>query len=1217
MLNKKIFVLTILFVLIASLGIISATDLQNNDTATIADHSSTTNDYTIQADNTKSDTIKTEKQIKKQNIETNKKEKETKSVTNYEQLYYNLTDPTTDDLTISLEGTDEEYVITKNITVNEAIKNLKIDGNGKIIDGQNNYQFLIINHECNLTLNNITIQNCLADQEGLVFQIATEGGAIHQKGGNLNINNSQFLSNEAFTFGGAIYYNSSNENNVVNIFHSTFDSNRANDGGALFISHTGNITIDDSTITNNKALTGSALTILNEYAFEVNDIVPGESEPSFELLESSTNVTINNSIIDSNGYVDDTKIDYDTLYHDAYTRVGAVVIELVDKITIQNSKFNNNIAEMGGALAVAYNNELLIDNSTFDSNGIPTEYYKYDVPSQGGALYLMTNGTTKITYTNFTNNTATEGSAIYYKEMEIPNNNVEPVEVEPGRGIEIQESIPSLTINNSIIDSNGYIVENPIAQDGDEKYYCSETGAITIEGIKQISVQNSKFKNNIGRDGGAILADDYDDLLIDNSTFDSNGIPKEYYKYGLTSEGGALLLRTNGTTKITYTNLTNNTASGGSAIYCEYYEPVAPVEPGEVVSRGTKIHESTSSLLINHSIIDSNGYIDESLIDQYQNGLYPCSEAGAITIEGIKQISVLNSTFENNIGLEGEAIIAMDYDDLLISDSSFDNNSLPLEYIDYELFAEAGAVGLFPNGNTTITASNFTNNGAAAGSAIFCMGLNEECNFNISDSLFESNIGLMGGTLYLQNLNASVTNSNFTNNTVFLYENSFIGNIGLVIYSKDTTLFINTTNFIGNGLPENLTEDDVEEILTGSGIVFCQGENDVTIDNSNFQSNRGLGLGGIISFVGTYKEYPSTQQEISPKLSAIDYVPKEKDYQYGDEIQYHTNSTLRINNTKFEDNTITCNAEKTEEGNYVMPTMGYVIVTQGNTIIDNSDFINNKVINLFENSNEMENEFYYSTGPILFYKEDYNITCNVTNSNFMFNSPANFIGKDNRIILNHTTHIGTDIVMDDGYIPDFGDVMIYVDGSNQGTYYQLVSDNNDVYVKDLTLSDEYLIKMVVNQTSQSKYYANQTFNNNTYYFRIPQEFILSVNATSPITIDDDTTIKGQLYFTKNNGDKYVFPDEDVYLYINGTYVAKTKTNATGNYEFTYTTTSVGSQEVLVTVNTSPTLPTITNTTTFDVIKRDSIINIDVKNITVGQKKQDNNYSYKHQKQKNQ
>ncbi|RAP51931.1 MAG: hypothetical protein BZ138_04060 [Methanosphaera sp. rholeuAM270] len=1205
MIDKKIFVLSLLVLLIASLSMISAADLQGTDTTTMADHSST-DDNTIQADTTQ-ETTKTVNKVK----QTINKEA-TKSAKNYTDIYETLTDTNpNEDIVLSLDGEKDTYTITESITVNEAIKNLKIEGNGKIIDGQHSNQFIIINHECNLTLNNLTIQNCVAEN----------GGAIHQRGGNLNINNSQFISNVAF-MGGAIYYNNTNENSVVNIFHSTFDSNGEDTennqytqiGGAALIFHKGNVTIDDSTIINNNAHQGSALAIANDIlSDDSGNNEPGESGETSgtSIHKSNTNLIINNSVIDSNGFIDYSGIVQHGFYPGASTQVGAVIVEFIDKVSILNSKFNDNIGLMGGALIVVGDSDLLVSNSSFEENGIPTKYYQYgaDSNSAGGAIYLLTSGNTTITDSNITNNYAARGSAVYSQYYDFSSYNAAPVESETGRGTEIQESVSRLLINNSIINSNGYIDESTIVQEGYDSCLCSEKGAITIDGINQISVLNSTFENNIGIDGGALTAENYDDLLIANSSFEGNGILTKYRKYGIANEGGALYLTTSGTTTITDTNITNNYASSGSAINCEYVEPQGiPVLPGEATSRGTEIQESTSSLLINNSIINSNGYLDEGLISSsYVNGIYPCSEAGAITICDIKQITVLNSTFENNIGIEAEAIFAIGYDNLLIANSTFNNNSLPAKYIDDMLFAEVGALGLVPNGNTTITTSEFTNNGAGAGSAIYCQASAEDCNLNITDSKFDSNTGMMGGTIFLQQINASITNSNFTNNDatpypeeIGAYEDDLAGNYGIVIFSKDTTLFINNTNFIGNGLSENLTADDVEERLVGSGIIFCKGVNDVTIDNSNFTSNRALGSGGIICFLGTYKEEQTTQQEISPKLSAIDYIPKQEDYQYG-ETYYYTDSTLAINHTKFEDNVITCTAELSEEGTFVPPSMGYVVLTQGNTIIDNSDFINNEVTTLFKNTFQGVEDYYYSTGVIFFYKEDYDITCNVTNSNFMFNTPANFICEDNRIVLNHTVYDRRDMLMDDGYIPDYGDVRIYVDGSDAGKYKLVSNNNNEVYVKDFTLSDEYLIKMVVNQTSRSKYYANQTFKNNAYYFRIPHDVTISVNAKTPVKIGDNTTITGKVFYTKNNGEDFVFADEEVDLYINGTYITTTKTDNSGKYEFNYTTTSIGTQKVLVTLNNSKTLPTITNTTTFDVIRRESIIKIDADNVTVGQK----------------
>jgi hypothetical protein len=422
---------------------------------------------------------------------------------------------------------------------------------------------------------------------------------------------------------------------------------------------------------------------------------------------------------------------------------------------------------------------------------------------------------------------------------------------------------------------------------------------------------------------------------------------------------------------------------------------------------------------------------------------------------------------------------------------------------------------------------------------------------NISNSTFDSNMGTRG-TVYLNYVNASITNTNFTNNKEFTkldipldiwdyswyyyYETYYMNGVyinevleilsnengyvpgyeyqGLTIFAYQTELLLNNTNFLENGFSRNITENDFLKTFGGEGLIYSYSEYDTIIDNSNFISNYVLGEGGIIKYIATASY---TQQEIAP-LNQKYAISNPGEQVHGDYSYYAPggNGNITINNSKFEDNDVINGGYHDEvEGNTLDPIEGYVLHLQGNVRIDNSDFINNKIVYLFETP---ENEIAeYSTGVIYFNNGTeyrYSRTCNVTNSNFMFNNPANFIIQNNRIILNYTIDSEDVISMDDNYIPDYGNVWIYVDGSDEGIKCKLLTRDGKTYVEDFTISDEYLIKMVVNQTSDSQYYSSQKFYNNAYYFRVPHEITLSVNATDPTYCGENATIRGKLYYTK-------------------------------------------------------------------------------------------------------
>ncbi len=104
-----------------------------------------------------------------------------KDINNYEELYNTLTTSTDDDLTVSLNGDDKYTINTDQIEVNENIKKLVINGNGRTIDGADEKLFLKSENTPSLVINDLTIANCTSYL-----------GTLNYKSGNLTLNNVNF-----------------------------------------------------------------------------------------------------------------------------------------------------------------------------------------------------------------------------------------------------------------------------------------------------------------------------------------------------------------------------------------------------------------------------------------------------------------------------------------------------------------------------------------------------------------------------------------------------------------------------------------------------------------------------------------------------------------------------------------------------------------------------------------------------------------------------------------------------------------------------------------------------------------------------------------------------------------------------------------------------------------------------------------------------------------
>ena len=163
-------------------------------------------------------------------------------------------------------------------------------------------------------------------------------------------------------------------------------------------------------------------------------------------------------------------------------------------------------------------------------------------------------------------------------------------------------------------------------------------------------------------------------------------------------------------------------------------------------------------------------------------------------------------------------------------------------------------------------------------------------------------------------------------------------------------------------------------------------------------------------------------------------------------------------------------------------------------------------------------------------------------------------------------------------------------------------DNLKVVVDGLIVPEGHRIyKIIVNQTENSDYYGSQTFLNNAYYFIMPEYYTLTINAKTPVTVGENTTIEGKAFYIDENEEIVIISNEYVKLYVDDVYIGQTLTNSKGEYEFKYTTTEVGTINIEVKIDESDSLPILTNSTNVTVRVIESILNIKASETTLGEK----------------
>ena len=305
-----------------------------------------------------------------------------------------------------------------------------------------------------LTLNNIILSNGNADKGA---------GVYVDEGASLVVNVVKFINNTAVTRGGAIY---SEGNVAVNkaIFDGndvTFRSKNVDNGGAAIYALGGKLTVADSNFTNNlkdyvvrgtdgktgdlinAIVTTSAVTEITGSRFVNNSgcyggaiyaaVIDNVGTPSLVIRDSEF---VNNTayagtiqIVDIEYEISDSVFDgnkalgYGSV---GYTAAGAAVTAmypgangLVTNCTFTNNRVSSTATPKGGAI-VAQNGKIHIDGSKFENNSVFGSELAY-----GGAICGDSSVEMIIENSNFTNNTAAKGGAIYSdgKSLSVSNSN--------------------------------------------------------------------------------------------------------------------------------------------------------------------------------------------------------------------------------------------------------------------------------------------------------------------------------------------------------------------------------------------------------------------------------------------------------------------------------------------------------------------------------------------------------------------------------------------------------------------------------------------------------------------------------------------------------------------------------------------------------------------------------------------------------------------------
>ena len=721
-------------------------------------------------------------------------------------------------------------------------KDIVIDGKGHTIDAKNLGRIFSIGEGFAVTLTNATLINGKA----------VEGGAIYNDG-SLTLSDVKLSDNAADGYGGAVFNNGElvvsdsvfDSNDIVNRGSASVDYG----GAAIYNWYDGILTVSGSNFTNN---------IKN---YKNGDRLVGAV------------ATIGDATISDSYFVNNSGRWGGAISASGYLIAG----DDVNTLTVSGSTFKENGGLYGAGIFVA-GSDFTVSDCVFDKN---TAFGKGNMTpnnNNGAAIVVTDTGkdiTGAITGSNFTNNKAQYGGAIYICEGNIAisdslfENNSADVE---GGAIDIDSAInnPVVTVKDSkFVNNTPQAIHNSKELHlGIETFTDLQNAIDLVDGIltldSDIAMTDDEAANFVN---GVIINKN---IRIDGKghTIDAKNLGRifsigEGFAVTLTNatlingkadKGGAIY--NDGSLTLSDVKLSDNTAdSYGGAVFNNGHLVVSDsvFDSNDIVNRGSASVDYGGAAIYNwyDGILTVSGSNFTNNIKNYKNGdrlvgavatigdatisdSYFVNNAGrwggAITTSGaliagddVNTLTVSGSTFKENGGLYGAGIFVWG-SDFTVSDCVFDKNTA------------FGKGNMTPNNNNgaaievtdtnkaiagIITGSNFTNNKAQYGGAIdICEG-----NIKITDSEFVNNSAdVEGGAIDIStvkgNPEVSISGSKFINNSASYG--------GAIVNVKDLTVrnteFVNNTpdaifNYVGFGGNLDLGIENFTDLQNAIGLV--------------------------------------------------------------------------------------------------------------------------------------------------------------------------------------------------------------------------------------------------------------------------------------------------------------------------------------------------------------------------------------------------------------
>ena len=715
---------------------------------------------------------------------------------------------------------DEAAGFVNGVAIN---KDIVIDGKGHTISAEDLGRIFSIGEGFTVTLTNATLINGKADK----------GGAIYNDG-SLTLSDVKLSDNAADSYGGAVF-----NNGELVVSDSVFDSNDVLNrgsasvdygGAAIYNWYDGTLTVSGSNFTNN---------IKN---YKNGDRLVG-------AVATIADATISDSYFVNNA----------GRWGGAISASGYLIAgDDVNTLTVSGSTFKENGGLYGAGIFVA-GSDFTVSDCVFDKN---TAFGKGDMTpnnNNGAAIVVTDTGkdiTGAITGSNFTNNKAQYGGAIYICEGNIAisdslfENNSADVE---GGAIDIDSAInnPVVTVENS-----KFVNNTPQAIHNSKELH------LGIETFTDLQNAIGLVDGILTLDSDIAMTDDEAAGFVNGVAINKNiRIDGKGHTIDAKNLGRIFSIGEGFTVTLTNATLINGKADKGGAIYNDGSLTLSDVKLSDNAadSYGGAVFNN-GHLVVGNSVFDSNDIVNRgsASVDYGGAAIYNWYD-GVLTVSG--------SNFTNNIKnyKNGDCLVGAvaTIGDATISGSNFVNNA-------GRWGGAISTTGDLLEGSAvstlTVSGSTFKENGGLYGAGIFVWG----SDFTVSDCVFDKNTASGKGNMTPNNNNGAaievtdtnkaiagiITGSNFTNNKA-----QYGGAIDICegnIKITDSEFVNNSADVEGGAIDINTVKGNPEVSISGSKFINNSASyggaivnvKDLTVRNTEFVNNTPNAIFNYVGFGG-------------------------------------------------------------------------------------------------------------------------------------------------------------------------------------------------------------------------------------------------------------------------------------------------------------------------------------------------------------------------------